>query len=52
MSYAVGVALKKKKKKKISIYSNMNGPRKYYTKSDRKRSYEITDMWNLIEMTQ
>ena len=44
-----------KKKEIITIWSNVDGPREYYTKwskSDRERQiYDVTYMWNLKNNT-
>ena len=44
-----GILLSHKNEWNNVIYSNIDGPRDYYTKSDREKqiSYDITYMWNL-----
>ena len=44
-----GILLSHKKEQNNGICSNMDRPRDYHVKSDRKRqiSYDITHMWNL-----
>ena len=44
-----GILLSHKNEWNNAIYSNIDGPRDYHTKSDRERqiSYDITYMWNL-----
>ena len=49
------VLLRYKKEQNNVICSNMDGSRNYHTKwnvRERKMSYEITNMWNLIKMIQ